>query len=94
MTQEANTNNCPEGQLSWFQINNWVPIITSAVIIALSWGALNSKVDLINQKLDTYIANQDKIIQQLANGREINAKDIAQLKIDVNTLKVQFNKGD
>lgn len=81
-----------QDQITWFQVNNIVPLVTSAVMIALSWGALNSKVDLISQKLDTYIANQNKIIDDLADHQKINDQSISQLKIDLNSLLV-IHKG-
>ena len=43
--------------LTWFQINNIVPIITSIVIIALSWASLGAKIDLLNQKVE-YLTKQ------------------------------------
>jgi cell division protein FtsL len=43
--------------LTWFQINNIVPIVTSIVIIALSWASLGAKIDLLNQKVD-YLSKQ------------------------------------
>jgi len=87
MTTDRNND---EKQITWFQFNNIVPIVSSAVMITLSWAALNTKIALIDQKLDTYIANQNTIIKELAEGRKINATEIALIKTDVNTLKIEF----
>jgi len=52
-----------ENALSWVQINNWVPIITSAVLIALSWAALNTQIQLLNQGQQQIIATQKEMIE-------------------------------
>jgi len=87
MSKEKANN---ENQITWFQFNNIVPIVSSAVMIVLSWAALNTKIALIDQKLDTYITNQNTIIKQLADGRIENAHEIATLKTDVVTLMTEF----
>ena len=48
--------------LTWFQVNNWVPIITSAVLIALSWAALNTQIQLLNQKQDEIVSIQKEML--------------------------------
>ena len=52
-----------ENALSWVQINNWVPIITSAVLIALSWASLNTQIQLLNQGQQQIIATQKEMIE-------------------------------
>jgi hypothetical protein len=49
------------------EINFWVPIITTVVLIAGSFMALRGTVDLQNQKLDTVIANQTEILKKYEN---------------------------
>lgn len=44
-----------EKQITWFQVNNIVPLIASAVMIALSWAAINTRLALIEQKQDTLL---------------------------------------
>ena len=51
-----------DNALSWIQINNWVPIITSAVLIALSWAALNTQIQLLNQGQEQIIATQKEML--------------------------------
>jgi hypothetical protein len=92
MPGENSKQNCPENNLTWFQVNNWVPIIVCIVGLVFSYAGMISEQKLTNQKLDTYIANQNEIIKQLAKGQEINSSQIAQLKLDLNTLSVKFNK--
>jgi len=47
-----------ENALSWVQVNNWVPIVTSAVLIALSWASLNTQIQLLNQGQQQIILTQ------------------------------------
>ncbi len=44
------------------EISFWVPIVTSAVIIAGSWFTLSSRIDLLSQKLDILLSNQEKVL--------------------------------
>lgn len=46
------------------EVNFWVPIIFTAVSIAISFMALSNQVSLQNQKLDTLIAGQNSIIEK------------------------------
>jgi hypothetical protein len=49
MSQETQNKNCPETQLSWFQINNWVPIIVCIVGLVFSYSGMISEQKLTNQ---------------------------------------------
>ena len=37
--------------VSWFQVNNWVPIIVSIVMMTISFGALLTRIALVEQRL-------------------------------------------
>lgn len=52
-----------ESTLTWIQINNWVPIITSAILIALSWASLNTQIALLNQKQEQMVAIQKEMLE-------------------------------
>ncbi len=52
--------------ISWFQVNNLIPIVTSAVMIALSFAALNTRLSVVENKLDTIIASQNKMEQTIS----------------------------
>ncbi|HEC65919.1 MAG TPA: hypothetical protein ENI23_11550 [bacterium] len=43
--------------LDWFEIKNWFSIITSAIMVALAFGMVNTRLALIEQKI-TLIADQ------------------------------------
>ena len=49
-----------ERDVTWFQVNNLVPIITSFVLVALSFAALNTRLTVIESKMDLVLANQEK----------------------------------
>lgn len=79
-----------EKQITWFQVNNIVPLIGSAVMIALSWAALNTRIALIEQKLDQVIALQEKSTEartELVQGQNANSLEIDRLKSRVTILE-------
>ena len=41
--------------LTWVQINNIFPIITSVVLVALSWAAINTRLSILETKMDNMI---------------------------------------
>lgn len=45
------------------EISFWVPIVTSAVMIALSYGVLLTKVALLAQGQDTIIAQNEELLK-------------------------------
>ena len=51
-----------EPAITWLQINNWVPIITSAILIALSWSSLNTQIALLNQKQEVMVSIQKEML--------------------------------
>ncbi len=55
-----------EKPLTWLQFNNILPIVTSAVMIALSFAALNTRLTVVENKLDTVIASQQELSKVLA----------------------------
>jgi hypothetical protein len=38
--------------LTWFQVNNWVPIIASSVMIAMSFMAFTTRLSVLENKMD------------------------------------------
>lgn len=45
------------------EISFWVPIITSAVMIALSFGTLLTKIALLNKGQETIIAQNEELLK-------------------------------
>jgi len=43
-----------------FLYHNAIPLITSAIIIALSWASLGGQIALLNQKVDYLVKNQQE----------------------------------
>lgn len=55
-----------------FVIQMFLQLVGTAVVIALSWGSLNTKVDLANQKLD-FVAQ--KVEEHAANSKDEKAEE-------------------
>lgn len=51
--------------LSRPEIQFWVSIITPLIIIAVSWANLSGRVDLLSQKMDLLLENQNKVITSM-----------------------------
>lgn len=47
------------------EISFWVPIVTSAVVISMSWLNLSTRIDLLAQKMDLVIQNQQITITHM-----------------------------
>ena len=48
--------------LSKPEIQFWVPIITTSIVVAISWVNISGRVDLLSQKMDILIENQQTTI--------------------------------
>lgn len=57
MTKKANST------ITWISVNNWIPIITSAVMIALAFGKINTRLALIEQKVESVAEGQQTMIE-------------------------------
>jgi hypothetical protein len=53
-----------EDLFQWFLTNNIIPLITSAVIIALSWSSLGNQISLLNQKVDYLVQTQNEYFER------------------------------
>lgn len=53
--------------ISWLQFNNIVPIVTSAVLIALSFGTLMTRVAVLETKIDTLLAQNEKMLAKYSD---------------------------
>lgn len=49
------------------EVSFWMPIITSALLIATSWFALSTKVELLNQKVDNLTSLVEKLSIKYSN---------------------------
>lgn len=62
--------NCPsayEQLITKPELNFWIPIITTVVLVSGSFMALRTTVLVQNEKLDTVIANQTEILKKYEN---------------------------
>jgi len=53
--------------LSRPELNFWIPIITSLLMVASSFFLLYTKVELLNQKVDNISANIDRLTTKYAS---------------------------
>ncbi len=67
------------------EISFWVPIVSSAVVIAMSWLNLSNRVDLLTQKMDLIIKNQEQTLTLM------QAKD-ADLTIKYEQMQKQWGE--
>lgn len=51
--------------ITWFQVNNLVPIIFMIIAMVMAFGTLKSDVALLSQKQDTIIAQQKEILSNV-----------------------------
>ena len=87
-----------DGPITMSTIKALLPLATSVVMVVLSWGSLNAKVDLTIQKLDT-IAQTVNVIKQerkesISQMREkVDERDkmIAQINEEIARIKTIIN---
>ncbi len=53
--------------VSWISVSNWVPIITSAVMITIALGAVWTRLALIEQKQDQLASQYEQMIELFKN---------------------------
>jgi len=73
--------------ITWATFNNIVPIVTSAVMIAISWMTLITRIELLNQKIDYLVKNQDEYFQR---NKEIQTR-VGTLEVKVSTLETEMH---
>jgi len=56
-----------EKNISWLAFNNIVPLVTSAVLIALSFGTLMTRVAVLETKIDTLLAQNQQMLAKYSN---------------------------
>ena len=78
-----------------------LPLATSVVMVVLSWGSLNSKVDLTIQKLDTIAQTVNEIKQERNESIskmeiKVGERDriVAQIQQELTRIKTIINFND
>jgi len=70
-----------------FLYHNIVPLVTSAVIIAISWASLRGDLALLNQKVDFLVQSQKELLES-KRGLETR---FGELSLDVKELQTLLN---
>lgn len=71
--------------ISWLQVNNWVPIITSLIIVAISYGMLFTRISVLETKMDIVIEQQKQVI---AKFHDVETR-YGELALKVNSLETK-----
>lgn len=71
--------------VTWLQINNWVPIVFTAVSLAISYGTLLTRLAVIEERLKVIAQQQTEILAKYSN---VESR-YGQLAIKVNTLETR-----
>ena len=53
--------------ITWGAFHNVVPIVTSAVMVTITFMSLSAQVALLNQKVDNLIVNQIEILEKYSS---------------------------
>ena len=87
-----------DGPITMSTIKALLPLATSVVMVVLSWGSLNAKVDLTIQKLDTIAQAVNEIktdrkesITQMRDKVDERDKMIAQMNEEIARIKTIIN---
>ena len=87
-----------DGPITMSTIKALLPLATSVVMVVLSWGSLNAKVDLTIQKLDTIAQAVNEIktdrkesIAQMREKVDERDKMIAQISEEIARIKTIIN---
>lgn len=76
------------------ELNFWIPIITTVVLVSGSFMALRTTVVVQNTKLDTVIANQTQILNEYRNVEvRMNTAENKITFLDTNQKIVMKNLG-
>ena len=69
--------------ITWITVNNIVPIVASAIMIAATFFSLKQDVAVLTERVDTLIAQQNKILEKYASLEN----RYGELSLKVNTLE-------
>lgn len=78
----------PNSNITWLTVNNIIPIIASAFMIAATFFSLKQDVAVLTERVNTMIAQQNKILEKYS-GLETRYGELA---IKVNTLETMVRK--
>ena len=53
--------------VQWYEVNNIIPIVGCAVTIAITYGLLMTRVAVMENKIDTLLANQDRLMAKYSD---------------------------
>jgi hypothetical protein len=75
--------NSVKDQITWSGIQNWMPLIASAVSIALTFATLDRRLALVEQKLDTLISSTEAMTGKYTETRS----EMGRISLRINTIE-------
>ena len=82
-------NNNNKG-ITWGQLDRWIPIIITCMAVAITWANLGARIDLLTQKVDALIKNQETIISKYEKVQTRLGKDELALKAIITKLDINL----
>lgn len=86
----AEVNKKNENDITWLQVNNIVPIIASAIMIASTFWSLKTDVKVLTERVNTMIENQGTATAQ-RNSLESRLGNLS-LKVQALETKLEGEK--
>lgn len=76
--------NYEKDSLTWFQVNNIVPLVLSALAVAASFYALSIRVSVLETKMDVLISQNEEILR---DSKDLNLRMVSLETLHRNELK-------
>lgn len=74
--------------ITWFQINNWIPIVVSALAVAGVMANFDKRLSLVEEKVDRILSMQEQINQKYSSVED----RYGNMALRLNTLETLHNK--
>ena len=74
---------------SWYEINNWIPIITTAILICGSFMLLKSDMRVANRNIELLLAGQTQLIEKYEGVQ----KRLGECELSISTLQTRMGIG-
>jgi hypothetical protein len=81
----------PDNIITWGSFHNIIPLVTSAVMVTISFMSLSAQVALLNQKVDNLMANQKELLEKYSSVENRYGKLTLEVKELQTILSVKTN---
>lgn len=73
--------------ITWVQVSHWMPLMVSAVSIALTFATLDRRLALVEQKIDTLITATTEMSKKYSSVEE----RYGSLSLRINTIETKLS---